>query len=120
MGTLRGNKETSGTGSIWWMKGDTGIISHLASFRLHIEEWVENDRVTFSMKGISESMTGKGALRLEAEEDDTKLNFYLEIKAGGLIGPMVNAVIGPVLRPIAEDFAVKLKMRIEELQPRAA
>jgi hypothetical protein len=115
-----------------------------------IEEWLEGDRATFSMKGISEVMDGDGALILSpntpgetapakkggllkrkkkgetieaasaeawaaADPNTTKLTFRLRINAGGLIGPMVNAVMGPVLKPIAEDFAAKLKARIEEL-----
>ena len=111
------HEEKSETDSIWWIKGDVGIMAKTVSFEVHIDEWVDEDRVTFSMKGVSESMNGKGALRLEAEGDSaTRLTFNLEIKAGGLIGPMVNAVLGPVLKPIAEDFADKLVARIEEIQ----
>ncbi len=110
------HEEKSKTDSVWWIKGDVGIMSKTVSFEVHINEWIDNDRVTFSMKGISESMNGKGALRLVADGDNTTLTFYLEIKAGGLIGPMVNAVLGPVLKPIAEDFANKLVDRIEEIQ----
>lgn len=111
------HEEKNETDSTWWVKGDVGIMSRTVSFDVHIEEWVDEDRVTFSMKGVSENMTGKGALRMESEGTGTKLTFFLEIKAGGLIGPMVNAVMGPVLKPIAEDFAGKLKDRIEELNP---
>jgi len=92
-----------------------GIMAKTVSFNVHIDEWVDGDKVTFSMKGVSENMTGKGSLQVNADGDNTKLTFYLEIKAGGLIGPMVNAVLGPVLRPIAEDFAEKLVARIEEI-----
>lgn len=136
--------------SVWWIKGDVGIMARTVSFGVHIEEWLEGDRATFSMKGISEVMDGDGALILSpnvpgqepasakkggllrkkkkeaiqaaseeewagADPNSTRLTFRLRINAGGLIGPMVNAVMGPVLKPIAEDFAGKLKARIEEL-----
>ncbi|MBM3132807.1 MAG: SRPBCC family protein [Chloroflexi bacterium] len=137
--------------SVWWIKGDVGIMARTVSFAVHIDEWLPEDRATFSMKGISEVMDGGGALIMGpnvpgeetaagkkgglfkkkkkesaaaqpapqavagADPNTTKLTFRLRINAGGLIGPMVNAVLGPVLKPIAEDFSTKLKARIEEL-----
>ena len=109
------HEEENETDSTWWIKGDVGIMAKTVSFNVHIDEWVDGDKVTFSMKGVSENMTGKGSLKVEPEGDNTKLTFYLEIKAGGLIGPMLNAVLGPVLKPIATDFAEKLVARIEEI-----
>jgi len=109
------HEEQNETDSTWWIKGDVGIMAKTVSFNVHIDEWIDGDRVTFSMKGVSENMTGKGSLKVEPDGDNTTLTFYLEIKAGGLIGPMVNAVLGPVLKPIATDFAEKLVARIEEI-----
>lgn len=110
------HEEKNETDSVWWIRGDVGILARTVSFEVHIDEWVDQEKVTFSMKGISESMTGSGALRVETvDAENTKLTFYLQIKAGGLIGPMVNAVMGPVLKPIAEDFAGKLAARLEEM-----
>ena len=110
------HEELNDTDSTWWIKGDVGIMAKTVSFNVHIDEWIEGDKITFSLKGVSENMTGQGSLKVDAEGDNTKLTFYLEIKAGGLIGPMVNAVLGPVLKPIATDFAGKLIARIEEIQ----
>ena len=109
------HEEHNDTDSTWWIKGDVGIMAKTVSFNVHIDEWLDMDKVAFSMKGVSENMTGKGSLKVDADGDNTKLTFYLEIKAGGLIGPMVNAVLGPVLKPIATDFAEKLVARIEEI-----
>ena len=110
------HEELNDTDSTWWIKGDVGIMAKTVSFNVHIDEWIDGDRITFSLKGVSENMSGKGSLKVDADGDNTKLTFYLEIKAGGLIGPMVNAVLGPVLKPIATDFAGKLVARIEEIQ----
>lgn len=109
------HEEQTDTDSTWWIKGDVGIMAKTVSFNVHIDEWIDGDKVSFSMKGVSENMTGKGSLKVSADGDNTTLTFYLEIKAGGLIGPMVNAVLGPVLKPIAVDFAEKLITRIEEI-----
>jgi len=109
------HEEQSDTDSTWLIKGDVGIMAKTVSFSVHIDEWIDEDQVSFSMKGISENMSGKGYLKVEAEGDKTRLTFYLEVKAGGLIGPMVNAVLGPALKPIADDFSDKLVARIEEI-----
>jgi len=60
---------------------------------------------------------GDGPKRLEAPKDnDTSsvLTFTLRMDAGGPTGPLVNAMLGPVMLPAAEDLANKIAAHLEQ------
>jgi carbon monoxide dehydrogenase subunit G len=44
----------------------------------------------------------------------SKLQFVLRMDAGGPTGPLVNAMLGPVLLPAAEDLANKIAAHLEK------
>jgi carbon monoxide dehydrogenase subunit G len=44
-----------------------------------------------------------------------KLEFTLRMDAGGPMGPMVNAMLGPALLPAAEDLANKIAAHLEKV-----
>jgi len=54
-----------------------------------------------------------GRQRLKAQ---LSLTFQLALHAGGTAGPMINALIAPMLRPVAEDFANKIARQVETLR----
>ena len=51
--------------STWTLKGDVGILSRTVRFDVNITEWIEMDRVRFTMKGLNEQVEGGGELVLE-------------------------------------------------------
>jgi len=52
--------------STWTIKGDVGSLSRIVDFRVLITEWVEPERVSFTLEGVGEPMRGDGSFRLEA------------------------------------------------------
>lgn len=52
--------------SIWTIKGDVGSLSRIVDFRVLITEWLEPERVRFTLEGIGEPMRGDGSFLLEA------------------------------------------------------
>ncbi len=102
------------TDSIWTIKGDVGILSRTVKLRIHITEWVEGERVSFALKGLTESVEGSGTFVAQPDPEGCQLSFQLSLKAGGLSGPMVNVVMGPLLRPAASSLAEKIAKRVEE------
>ena len=52
--------------SIWTIKGDVGSLTRIVDFRVLITEWIEPERVSFTLEGIGEPMRGEGSFRLEA------------------------------------------------------
>lgn len=102
------------TDSIWTIKGDVGILSRTVKLRVHITEWIEGERVSFTLKGMTESVGGTGTFLAQPDPAGCTLSFRLNLKAGGLSGPMVNTVMGPLLRPAATSLAEKIAKRVEE------
>ena len=54
--------------STWTIKGDVGTLTRVVDFRVSIIEWVELERVRFTLEGVGEPMTGDGSFRLERLE----------------------------------------------------
>ena len=52
------------TDSLWTLKGEVGILSRIVELRAHVTEWVEPQRVSFTLTGINEAVDGGGTLIL--------------------------------------------------------
>jgi len=53
------------TDSVWTLKGDVGILSRVVHLRAHITEWVDRERVAFTLTGMNEKVDGGGLLVME-------------------------------------------------------
>jgi hypothetical protein len=56
--------------SIWTLKGDVGILSRMVRLKFHITEWIDRDRVAFTLEGLNEKVEGGGLLLLEDVKSD--------------------------------------------------
>jgi hypothetical protein len=52
------------TDSLWTLKGEVGILSRRVELRAHVTEWVEPQRVAFTLTGLNEVVEGGGTLVL--------------------------------------------------------
>jgi carbon monoxide dehydrogenase subunit G len=52
------------TDSLWTLKGEVGILSRIVELRAHVTEWVEPQKVSFTLTGINEDVDGGGTLVL--------------------------------------------------------
>jgi carbon monoxide dehydrogenase subunit G len=59
------HEKQSDTESIWTLKGDVGVLARTLRFRVLVTEWAGPERVTFSLKGMNEPMTGEGAFSIQ-------------------------------------------------------
>jgi hypothetical protein len=50
--------------SIWWLKGDVGILSRTVQLQAHVTEWRGPERVAFTLTGLNEEVEGGGALEM--------------------------------------------------------
>ena len=51
--------------SRWTLKADLGNLTRTVDFRVHIIEWVQPERVRFTLEGIGEDMQGDGLFQIE-------------------------------------------------------
>jgi carbon monoxide dehydrogenase subunit G len=56
----------SETDSIWWLKGDVGILSREVQLQAHVVEWNGPERVVFTLTGLNEPVEGGGELAMSA------------------------------------------------------
>jgi carbon monoxide dehydrogenase subunit G len=150
------------TDSVWTLRGDVGILSRVVKLQAHITEWVDQERVAFTLTGLNEKVDGGGVLVMDDMVADAplpkpkrrwfgrrfldwffrtmfrrmhgegpkrlaatagaqaRLTFTLRMNAGGPTGPLVNAMLGPVLLPAAEDLANKIAAHLERTHIEAA
>lgn len=102
--------------STWKFKGDIGIMQKTVSLKIDITEWIAPTKVTFDLKGISENFTGNGYFEAEAISDTkTKMTGNLDITAGGLMGPMINAVLKNFVPKTAEELSEAIANKIVEV-----
>lgn len=100
--------------SIWTVKGDLGPISRVTKFHITITEWVEGERVGFTVRGLNEPITGAGAIHLTdaAEDSQTEIRGEATLTFGGSIGPVVNHLIGPFIKSGADELVTKIIIAI--------
>ncbi len=55
--------------SIWWLKGDVGILSRTVQLRAHVVEWNGPEKVAFTLTGMNEEVEGGGELFMARAED---------------------------------------------------
>lgn len=44
---------------------------------------------------------------------NTQISFRLNVQAGGATGPVLNLLLGPMLKPVAEDLAMKIAQAVD-------
>lgn len=53
------------TDSVWTLKGDVGILSRVVRLQAHVTEWIDQERVVFTLTGLNEKVDGGGVLLME-------------------------------------------------------
>lgn len=59
--------QESETDSEWTLRGDLGMLSREVQFAVHIDEWLDEERVRFTLNGLNEPVTGTGRFTLLAD-----------------------------------------------------
>ena len=101
--------------SLWTLKGQVGQLSKAVTFRVRITEWDEPSKVAFTLDATNDNVAGSGSFTASPAEDGaTRMQVHLELVPGGFQGPMVNALLAPVLPKVCDEFAGTLATAIEE------
>ena len=99
--------------SIWTVKGDLGPISRITKFHVTITEWIEGEKVSFTVKGLNEPITGQGAISIsDGEAASTAIQGNATIEMGGTLGPVVNHLIVPFVEEGADELVTKIVIAV--------
>ncbi len=100
--------------SVWTVKGDIGPISRVTKFQVNITEWLEEEGVTFVIKGLNEPITGQGAIRLsDTPNAGTEIHAKATLEVGGTIGPIVNQLMVPWIHAGADELVTKIAVALQ-------
>ena len=105
--------------SVWTVKGDLGPISRITKVHVTITEWVEGERVGFTVRGLNEPISGEGAIRLgdNGNAGQTQIRGEATIAFGGSLGPVVNELIAPFIRSGADELVTKITLAVTGQAP---
>ena len=101
--------------STWTFKGNVGVLKKTVEVEITILEWLAPTKVTFELQGLSDNFSGNGYFLAESiDADHTKMTGYLEVKAGGLAGPVLNPIFKPIVpkatQMLTDRVANKIKL----------
>ena len=109
------HQQISDRESMWTLKGQFGGLQKAVTFRVQIVKWVEPSMVAFTLKATNENVSGSGHFIAEPMDGESaKMKVRLELKPGGFRGPVVNAMLKPVIPKMCDEFATSLVSKIEE------
>ncbi|API93629.1 MULTISPECIES: CoxG family protein [Virgibacillus] len=103
--------------STWTFKGDLGIVHKKVHLKVIITKWEKPEKVTFDLKGLSEKFTGSGAFNAKAiNADQTKMTGHLDIKAGGIMGPVINPALKSFVPKMTSELTEAISQEITKRQ----
>src|SRR4051794_25107592 len=99
--------------SSWTVQVDVGPFSRVVVAEAAITELVEGERVKLAINGSDATpFTGEAEVRANQGEGVTSVALDVSLTPLGPTGRMVNAVAGPILPRVVEEFAEGLLRRV--------
>lgn len=102
--------------STWQFKGDLGFMKKTVKLKIDIREWNEPVSVIFDLKGTSDNFKGGGHFKATIIDDEnTTMEGFLDITAGGAMGPMVNAILKNFVPKTAQELTDNIVAKLIEV-----
>ncbi|MGM9966418.1 MULTISPECIES: CoxG family protein [unclassified Rummeliibacillus] len=84
--------------STWTFSGNVGVLKKEVKVQIDITGWEEPNKISFNLTGLTDKFSGNGYFEDKAiDENKTEMTGHLEVKAGGLAGPVLNPIFSAVL-----------------------
>ena len=100
--------------SRWVLKIGVGGLVRTVKVQVHVDRWAGPDAVDFSYKLEGDPVSGNGTYRALANDAHaTQVTLGVQVRGGGPMAPMWEAMGGPMLPKFALGFAQQLKAKIE-------
>ena len=103
------------TDSRWTLKVGAGGMVRTVHVLVHVDEWDEPERVSFSYKLEGDPVEGGGAyIAARKGAHETEVTMRVRVAGSGSMAPLWEAISRPLLPQLAKSFAKKLKAEIEK------
>lgn len=100
--------------STWEFYQDIGIIKKKISLLVTIQEWIEPSKVTFNLKGLSDKFSGSGYFLAEPMgKNKTSITGFLEIKAEGALGKVINKALKTSIPKTAHEITTAISEKFK-------
>ena len=101
--------------SRWTLKVGVGGLVRTVRAKVHVDAWDGPGRVRFTYKLEGDPVEGGGAYHAVATTPgETEVTLRVEVRGGGPMAPMWEAMGRPLLPQLAKGFAGQLRDRIEQ------
>lgn len=115
----QGHQTLNDRESIWEVKGTIGRYQRRTKFHATITEWVQQQKVVFKVDGVNEAVNGFGSVVLSTPNggnQPTMLSATLGIEARGAFGPVINRILTPWVKIVAEELVEKIIAAVDASQ----
>ncbi len=100
--------------SRWTLKVGVGGLVRTVKVLVHVDEWRDPERVSFSYTLEGDPVQGSGSYTaLQKGAEETEVALRVTVAGSGPMAPMWEAMSRPLLPKLAKSFAEKLKTEIE-------
>lgn len=104
----------SDTDSRWTLQLKLGPFRRTVKMTVHITEWIEPERVSFTLKSETDPVSGSGGfIATHQGEQETEVDLRLRIDSTGPMAGMMESMAKPVLTRMQKSFAKAITADIE-------
>lgn len=97
----------------WKFRADLGMMQRNIVMQVDLKEWLENEKVSFDLNGLNESLEGSGYFELTEESADaTRLTGYLDIAGKGMMGSVMNSMMKNYVPQTVGELTEAVAMKI--------
>jgi carbon monoxide dehydrogenase subunit G len=108
-----GHQQLNERQSTWTFAGEAGFVQKTVHVKIDIKEWKEPTRVSFTLKGMNENVSGDGYFEAHTRSDTSiTMTGYLQISAKGITGPMINPILKTLLPRTIKRFTERVANRM--------
>lgn len=103
---------------IWTIEVEVSRMKREATFKGIIDEMRPPSYAKFSLDGISEKLKGSGTASVEpAGPNETKVSFFLDVEATGLLKSIINPAIKGTVEKMGKGFVANSTAALEGKKP---
>lgn len=111
-------EELNDTDSLWTLTLKLGPFKRTVKMLVHVTEWEEPDRVSFTLKSETDPVEGSGGfVASETSCDQTSVELRLQIDSSGPLAGMMESMAKPVLARMQQSF---IRAMTEDIEGRRA